>query len=495
MTIMKTMRHNFKHLKYLIWVIIAVFIIGFAFSFGGGSKAKNAAAPAVVNGEAIPEREFLRAVQGQQDALHERYGAEVPRAELMKARRDVLDAFIQQEVALQGATALGLTVSDGELQQALQSLPDFRGQDGTFNMAAYVQFLNRQAQDGNTQAMVEENFRQRLLMSKLRDSFRNNAQVAGPELQAAMAKASRKVKPRGVVLLYKPLEAKITLAEDKVRDYYSQQRKSWEKPEQVKASHILIKGDGPGGDEAAKKKAEDLAKQAKGGADFAKLAKANSQDPGSGQRGGDLGLFGRGQMVPEFEKVAFSLKPGEVSDPVKSQFGWHVIKLVKKEAAFVPTWENSKKKATDELRASQARDLARKTAGQLQDKITAGAALDEAAKALGLSVKDGNWVGRDDKKVFAELGDTPGLARTLTDLDKGGVMARAQDTEKGSVLAEVADDKPGSLPEGDKLKALRVDVEGSLREAKGNALFDGWILSRKAQAKITDRMKEYYGEN
>jgi len=132
---------------------------------------------------------------------------------------------------------------------------------------------------------------------------------------------------------------KITVAEKEIKDYYDNHPDMFKQPEQVQASHILIKlkpdASEPEQAEALKKMKEIQEKQKKG-EDFAELAKANSQCPSSA-KGGDLGFFGKGQMVPAFEEAAFGMKPGEVSDVVKTQFGYHLIKLTdKKPASTVP---------------------------------------------------------------------------------------------------------------------------------------------------------------
>jgi peptidyl-prolyl cis-trans isomerase C len=125
---------------------------------------------------------------------------------------------------------------------------------------------------------------------------------------------------------------KIKISEEDANKYYSENKAKFEMPEQVRASHILIMPDPNATDPnqakvKAKAKAEELLKKIKGGDDFAELAKTNSGDTYSAVKGGDLGFFGKGQMVPEFEKAAFALKPGQVSDVVESQFGYHIIKL------------------------------------------------------------------------------------------------------------------------------------------------------------------------
>ena len=132
----------------------------------------------------------------------------------------------------------------------------------------------------------------------------------------------------------------VNVTDKDAKEHYEKNEAMFQRPERVQASHILLKLDA-GADEAkvaeVKKEADALAKQARAkGADFAALAKEHSDDPGAAN-GGDLGFFEKGRMVPEFEKVAFSLKPGKISDPVKSQFGWHIIKVQEhQEAGKVP---------------------------------------------------------------------------------------------------------------------------------------------------------------
>jgi peptidyl-prolyl cis-trans isomerase C len=133
----------------------------------------------------------------------------------------------------------------------------------------------------------------------------------------------------------KTILPKVTVTEADAKKFYDQNPDKFTKPDAVKASHILLGVDQKAtADEkkTAREKAEKLRKELAGGADFAALAKANSTCPSS-QQGGDLGYFGKGQMVPAFEKAAYALKPGEISDVVETQFGYHIIKLTEKKAA------------------------------------------------------------------------------------------------------------------------------------------------------------------
>ena len=133
----------------------------------------------------------------------------------------------------------------------------------------------------------------------------------------------------------KTILPRITVSEEDAKKFYDQNPDKFTRPESVKASHILIGVDAKAtADEkkVAREKAEKLLKEVKGGADFAAVAKGNSTCPSS-QQGGDLGFFGKGQMVPPFEQAAFALKPGEISNVVETQFGYHIIKLTEKKTA------------------------------------------------------------------------------------------------------------------------------------------------------------------
>jgi peptidyl-prolyl cis-trans isomerase C len=160
---------------------------------------------------------------------------------------------------------------------------------------------------------------------------------------------------------------KINVTEDDAKKYYSENKTKFETPEQVRASHILIKPNtnDPNADPnqakaKAKAKAEDLLKQIKSGADFAELAKTDSGDTYSAVQGGDLGFFGKSQMVPAFERAAFALKTGQVSDVVETQFGYHIIKLTDHKDANTIPFEQAKKDIVEMLAQTQKADFAEK---------------------------------------------------------------------------------------------------------------------------------------
>src|SRR5207249_1411860 len=165
--------------------------------------------------------------------------------------------------------------------------------------------------------------------------------------------------------------------------------------EQVRASHILLKTEGKD-DAAVKAKAEDVLKQSKAGADFSELAKKYSEEEASAKNGGDLDYFGRGRMVPEFDQAAFAMQPGQISDLVKTQYGYHIIKLVDKKAAATRTLAEVRQQISDQLAYEKAQTQATDLAQKLEKEIKKPADLDTAAKANGLTVQESGFFARDE---------------------------------------------------------------------------------------------------
>jgi peptidyl-prolyl cis-trans isomerase C len=183
-----------------------------------------------------------------------------------------------------------------------------------------------------------------------------------PEIQAKIEDIMNAILAQE--FLHREIEGKVKMTDDEIENYYKGHKDEFTNPESVKARHILLKVP-EGADEKAWKeagsKAKDIKKKLKDGEDFAELAKKYSDDPGSKNKGGDLGFFTRGRMVPEFESAAFSLKPGELSDPVKTEFGYHIIEVKEKRAASTKTLQ--------EVQAQIRQTLQREKQQQLQDEL------------------------------------------------------------------------------------------------------------------------------
>jgi len=286
-----SMRKNFgHHMRLLMYVIFGIFLVSCAYYYGAyttpsgrseeGAKSTARGVIATVNGDKIERGGLETAFQAQYEQYEQMGGA--PLAMLEFLRWQMLDAMVQQRLVAQAARQQGIEVSSGDVDKEIERAVD--------------QTLKGRGRQANRQyrSSVESSIRRH--ENEIRD------QLLVQRLQQAV-------------------KVQIKPTDDAVRDSYKQ----------VQASHILIRvsatpKSGPS-DAPAMKKAEEVLAKLKGGADFAALAKQYSDDKANASKGGDLGWFGAGQMTPAFEKAAFALKPGQMSDVVKTPFGYHIIKL------------------------------------------------------------------------------------------------------------------------------------------------------------------------
>ncbi len=342
-----TMRRNSR--SALIYVFFTIIIVVFIFSFGPGSSGCRSGAAlsgpganiATVNGEAIPAIEFQqtysRVFRDYQSRAGGGFSEDMARS--LKLRENVLDQMIDRELLVQAAASHGIAVSDRELFEEIAKIPAFQ-KDGHFDKPTYDLLIERQL--GSTQAQFEDEMRKSLLAQKMVGSLSESAKVSDDEVRAEFAKEKEKLDLAFVRFNPQALKAEVEKPADeqvdafaksdaaRVEEFYKANSLRFHKPKRVKARHILIKVSEKAPDKesaAAKEKLVELQKKIQGGADFAAVAKESSQDLGSKEKGGDLGLFGPGTMDASFEKAAMALKAGETSEPVRSRFGWHLIRV------------------------------------------------------------------------------------------------------------------------------------------------------------------------
>jgi len=266
-------------------------------------KAVPAQLPEVVarvNGEAINAAELENAIKG----LEGRAGGPVPADQRDRVYRGVLDDMIGYKLLVQEAKTRKIAVPDAEVEaQVAQIRSQFPNQQ---------QFEQALAAQKTTLEAVRNDARSEMSVEKL---------VEGE------------------------IAAKVAVKPEAVTDFYQKNQDKFQQGPRVRASHILItvpQGADAAAKQQAKTKAEGILKDLKAGKDFAAAAKENSQDPGSAVNGGDLGFFEQGQMVPPFEQAAFALKPGEMSELVESQFGYHIIKVAEKQGQRVVPLDEAK---------------------------------------------------------------------------------------------------------------------------------------------------------
>ena len=280
------------------------------------------------------------------------------------------------------------------------------------------------------------------------------------------------------------IEAGIQVTQDDLTSYYRDHRDAYRVPEQVKVSHILIKTPLPGPDGKvdekgaveAQRRAEDLLNQIKGGAKFEDLAKKYSEDPGSAKEGGSLGWIGRGQTVPEFEKVAFSLPKGQISDLIKSSYGFHIIRVDDKQDAHLKSLDEVKSEIEPALKHQKAQQIAQKVAdGLLKDARSS--TLDAAAAKQDIPVITSDFFARRD--MLPGLGPSPQFMEAVFAAQEKAPPDMAP-TSQGTAVYELLAIKPPTTP---TFEEIRTRVEDEFKNEQSRTL-----LTQKAQ-ELSDRAK------
>lgn len=280
------------------------------------------------------------------------------------------------------------------------------------------------------------------------------------------------------------IEAGIQLTQDDLNAYYRDHRDAYRVPEQVKVSHILIKTPLPGPDgkvdekgaAEAQHRAEDLLKQIKGGAKFEDLAKKYSEDPGSAKEGGSLGWIGRGQTVPEFEKTAFSLPKGQISDLVKSSYGFHIIRVDDKQDAHVKSLDEVKSEIEPALKHQKAQQIVQKQADTLL-KDARSTTLDAAAAKQNIPVITSDFFARRD--MLPGLGPSPQFMEAVFTAQEKTPPDMAP-TSQGTAVYQLLAIKPPATP---TFEEIRTRVEDEFKNEQARTL-----LTQKAQ-ELSDRAK------
>lgn len=491
-----------KASSWLIKVLFAVIIVVFCF-WGVGSWQENKSnRAAVVNGQMITIEDFRQAYDAQLNRLRQIYGNQMDDKFLKAANLEeqAINQLVERALMLQEAQKMELAVSDRELADRIAAIPWFQ-RNGRFDNELYMRVLDSNRMTADTFQTVQ---RQDMVIDRLRSLVVDHVKVADIEIseryqyeQAQVdvdyvffdpeafkditltdekvqgfydkKKEDYKTEPLRQVhyIEFDPdnYAKSVVLNEDQVQEYYDMHTDEFKKEERVTARHILFKLDPDADDEtvaAAQKKAEDLLKEIREGKDFAEMAKKHSEGP-SGPRGGDLGSFKRKTMVKPFEDAAFALSAGEVSEPVRTRFGWHLIKVEKNEPARTMALDESTKDIRKRLTEQQARTMAYDMAESVFD------AFDE----------------QDDLKAFAQKRELtakttdPFTSKGPAGMDNGGrFAAEAFQLSKGDLsdiielgkryyLMQVIEETPEKIsPLADVRAKIEQDLLAELRREK-----------------------------
>lgn len=519
MTMLDQMRRHRGWLKWSLGLVVLAFVIFYIPDFLRGNAAGLGLGDTVatVEGREITAGEFRRTYDAQLQAYRNAYGGNVSEQLLKQLGIDqqILQQLVDQQAALVEADRLGIKASDEEVRHRILSAPAFQ-ENGAFIGEQRYQQLLRSQRPPLTAAAFEKSVRNELVLEKLRavltewlsitdkeleaeyrlrndkvklavvtfiaDTFRPEATASDAEVAAyfnahqADFKIPEKRKVRYLLVDADAIRAKTTVPEANIERAYNEGIEQYSTPEQVRASHILVRTEGKD-DAVVKGKAEEVLKQAKSGADFAELAKKYSEDEGSAKNGGDLDYFGKGKMVPEFDQVVFTMEPGQVSDLVKTQFGYHIIKLVDKKPAATRTLAEVRQQILDQLAYEVAHAQAADLAQTIASEVSKPADLDKAAKAHGLMVQESGFFARDES--ILSLGSSPEAVSRAFEMKVGEVSGPLQGA-RGLAFETVIAIQPPSMP---KLEEVKDRVRDEVIKQKARD------LSRQKAAAVAAKLK------
>lgn len=393
------------------------------------NTVNNTQVAAEVNGEEITQNELSQAVDMQRRQLIQRLGKDfdVSRLDDKLLREAALKGLIERKLLLQSANDADFVFSQQALDQVILQTPEFQV-NGQFSVDKYDQVIR---QMGYTRLQFRQMLEQEMLIAQLRAGIAGSGFVTDEEVRS-FARLERQTRDFAS-LTVKADKAHAEVSDDEVKAYYDEHSAQYMSPEQVvieyvelkkdaffnkvevsdeelqalyqreianlaeqrNAAHILVEVNNKVDEAQAKAKIEEIRKQLDEGKDFAALAKEFSEDPGSADNGGELGFAGPGVYDSEFETALYALKKGEVSQPVRSEYGWHLIKLLDVQAPEVPSFDSLKDKLVRELKAQQVEQRFVEASKALEDAAFEASDLAQPAQELGLQVQISAPFGRE----------------------------------------------------------------------------------------------------
>jgi peptidyl-prolyl cis-trans isomerase D len=481
-----------KHAQsWLIKVTLGAIIVVFIFWYGYSYREGRADQIATVDDSPISIEEFRSVYDRMLESYRRQFGDRLDDKliQSLNLKKQALDEIINRRLLLQEAGQLDFRVLDNELLAVIQQQPAFQ-RNGRFDPRVYERVL---MSNRLTPEIFEEGQKQELLIEKVRGFYLSglkvsegeametynwqneevsleyvvfepdeygDVSVSEEEMQAYFSEHKHAyeippmVKVEYVHFDFKAFEAAATVSEEDINTYFDLNKEDFATPKKVKARHILFEvkpGAEPEVIEKVEKKALGVLAQAKSGKDFGELAKKYSDDPGSRDKGGDLGFFTRDRMVEPFADAAFSMKPGEISDLVRTPFGFHIIKVEQIQEAKEPELAD----VSDEIRAKLARDAGKSAAFDRAEEIY------EACYEAGSvsEVARTNQLSLHETEFFSEKGPVKGIkeskkfAQTAFALAEEGVSEPLELSDGYYILQPVAK-KPATIPALESVKEM-----------------------------------------
>jgi peptidyl-prolyl cis-trans isomerase D len=535
---LKLMRDSFSQLKWILVAIVAIFILFIFVDWGaGGPRSGNSpdtkGYAARVNGETISLREYDRAVYYLQKSYEQQMRQPLTDEMMvsMGLKKRALDSLIDQHLLMQEARRMHLAATPEEVRKRILEIPTLNP-DGKFvGPELYTRYVTGALGFGST-AEFEDEIADEITIMKMESALTNglvvspkaaleeykrvteNAKIRYVLYPASREAATTTVSPAEVQQYFQAHQADYQHSEQRAIKYliadtarlrlqfnptdsdlqkrYEATKEDFKHPEQAHILHILIKvaqGVPPALDAAAKAKADNIVKQLRAGADFAKLARENSGDPSSAMQGGDMNWVDKGATVEPFDTAAFSIPLNTISDPIRSQeFGYHIIKVLERRPEGYRSFEEVKPQLSaqmsDELAKNAARDEVARIATRLKQSKPKNAAEFTALANDKVSSNDTQWFGKADS--IPGLGSNAPLA-TWAFNAKVGDVGDITATARGPMIPYLYQIRPAGVP---PLDEIRAKVENDARMAKAREAAKATLAHALPAANIDEVAKK-----
>jgi len=502
------MRRQSTRLKW-VWILLififSVTLVTLYIPVGDLGSVTLSNDVATVGNETVSAREFQSQYKNYIDRMRSQLNPEMLRA--FRFDRQILDGLISRHVMMEEAKRLGFGVSAEEVESKILENPVFREGGNFIGLPRYRAILQ---QNNLTVDEFESAVRDDILLEKLRNFVGAGVVVTDKEVEEEYRRRNEKAKIDYFVIDPTKLESKVTVNEkdqrdfyekdkakynvgekrqaryvyidkvkqrqsvtvsdDELRQYYSEHQSEYNLPERVTAQHILFKTEGktPEQVEAIKTKARGVLERAQKGESFAALAKEFSEDS-SAPSGGDLGSFTRGQMVPAFDQVAFSLGPGAISNLVQTEFGIHIIKVNEKQEARSRPLEEIKEAIRPIISTRKAEQRASQVAQQIAVDLATTKDLKAVADKHGVEVRETPLI--EQSGTIPELGNAAELIKRMFSMNKDEIGTAIQ-VERGEVIPQLTDIQaahPASFEEAKDRILPEVKAEKARQMATGQS--------------------------
>jgi peptidyl-prolyl cis-trans isomerase D len=451
---LKLMRDSFQHLKWILVAIVAIFILFIFVDWGGGGpnsgNADQSAYAARVNGDTITTREYERSLYYMEKNYEQMYRQPLSPDQVaqMGLPKQVLESLIDQHLLLQQAKRLHLSASPEEIRQKITEIPTLNPNGKFVGQEIYTRYVTAMA-GFNSPAEFEEELAREITLSKMESALQTSVVVSPKAAEAEYRRNNESAKIKYILYPASREAAKVTVTPAEVQQYYTMHQAQYthgeqraakyliadyaklraqinptdaelrkmydQRHEEFKAAagahilHILIKvdpGAPPAADAEAKAKAESIVKQLRAGADFGKLAQANSGDPSSAGKGGDMGWVDKGTTVAPFDTAAFTMPLNTISDPIKSaEFGYHIIKVLARRPEGYRPFEEVRDRLRAQTADQQAKDRARDEITRIEARIKAS----KPKTAAEFTALAGGNVASNDSQWFSKSDSIPGM--------------------------------------------------------------------------------------